>query len=51
MRPRNSYASPESLRRLYPRLKGGSVGLLAPVMTDLAVKTFGTQFVEACSWG
>jgi len=36
---------------LYPRLKGDDLALLAPAVTDLARKTFGTDFIEACSWG
>jgi hypothetical protein len=36
---------------LYPRLKGRSVNLLSPAVTNLATKIFGAQFIEACSWG
>jgi len=36
---------------LYPRLKGDDLALLDPAVTDLARRTFETDFVEACSWG
>jgi hypothetical protein len=36
---------------LYPKLKNDSVVLLDLDVTRLATETFGTAFVEACSWG
>jgi hypothetical protein len=36
---------------LYPKLEGGCLRLLHPDLTRLAIDTFGTEFVEGCSWG
>ena len=35
---------------VYPKLEGGCLRLLNPNLTTLATDTFGTEFVEGCSW-